>query len=344
MFRLTMQLDRSVLQALPPEIRAEIEQEYNHIKENHELIRQLALPDTSNTDSRQGSPLLRHATLQDQGSSRGRGKSRGTVSGRGRGRGRGRGKDQTGVDGIGGGSSEGRGDLHGREGRQRPGRTSRAGKEETDHDTGQVPDLDEEFLAALPPDIRAEVEAAHRLEVMKNRQRQADLAAEARNRQAVNYDSSLSAREQGRFTGHPLLERPTLMGLRETSELREMLAEWVQSTLIQEEGTAENMQPTDSHARSQSVLYDEGPNPEDVQSFSNFISRVIFMERDLERVRVLLRYLRRKVEENERQAAPAQSNPEHIRVLMSWPEALTRIVDVARRLVSELYGGSLVLD
>ncbi|KAG0245010.1 deoxycytidyl transferase [Mortierella sp. GBA43] len=318
------QLDRSVLQALPPEIRAEIEQEYTHIKENNELIRQLAFSDGNNAESR------------PEGSGRGRNRPRGSTSGRGRGRGKGRGKDQSIADGI-GASSDGHGDTHVNEGRQSSGR-----KEDVEHEPGQVPELDEEFLAALPPDIRGEVEAAHRLEVMKSRQRQAELAT--KNRQTTNLCPGPRARDQIRLAGSPLPERPTLMGLREIDEVRELLAEWVQSTLIQEEGTTDSMEHTASHPISQPVVYDEGPNPEDVESFSTFISKVIFMERDLERAQVLLRYLRRKVEENERQAIPFGSNPEHIRTQMSWQEAWTKIVGVAQRIVSELYGGPLVLD
>ncbi|KAF9917080.1 hypothetical protein BGZ65_013040, partial [Modicella reniformis] len=260
-----------------------------------------------------------------------------------------RGKDQAGTDWCAGvvtggtsrgGPDEGRGDANGRDGRHNAGHTSHAGKEEAGHDAGQIPDLDPEFLAALPPDIRAELESAHRLEVMKNRQRQADLAAEAKTRQAAAAGSYYAGRSI-RESGPPPPERPTLMGMRETSELRVMLVEWVQSTLIKEEETAANdMQCTDASIRPCVVFYDEGPNPDDVQSFSNFIVRVIYMERDLDRVRLLLRCLKRKVEENERQASPAHSNPKHVRVLMSWQEALERIMDVAQRLVFKLYGGS----
>jgi hypothetical protein len=177
---------------------------------------------------------------------------------------------------------------------------------------------------------------------MKNRQRQADLAT--KNRQTTNLLPGPRARDQIRLAGSPPPERPTLTGLREIDEVRELLAEWVQSTLIQEGGTTASIEHTASHPTSQPVVYDEGPNPEDVESFSTFISKVIFMERDLERAQVLLRYLRRKVEENERQAIPFGSNPEHIRTHMSCQEAWTRIVDVAQRIVSELYGGPLVLD
>ena len=281
---------------------------------------------------------------EHQNDGRGRGKPRGSASGRGKTRGRGRGNYQTGTDEFGGGPSENHGDVHGHEGREKAGHTSdRTSNEEVDHGSGQVPDLDADFLAALPPDIREELESAHRLEVMKNRQKQAELAAEAKIRQTAINGADPSVGEQ---MGTPPPTRPTLMGLRDTDELRGMLAEWVQSTLIQEEEeeTADTIQHTNSHAKSQLVLFDEGPNPEDVQSFSNFISRVIFMEKDLERVQLLLRYLRRKVEENERQAVPTHLNPEHVRVLMTWQEALTTIVDVAQSLVSQLYGGSLLLD
>ncbi|KAI1307385.1 deoxycytidyl transferase [Mortierella claussenii] len=407
-------LDKSVLQALPPEIRAEIEQEYTHIMENHELIRKLAHPGMSdgdssnsnghnnNNNSHNGGALLSAAaihlsattTSMDPPSSsreKSRAAARGTsVRGRSRGRPRGtggRGRGRAGASGSGSGnsSSNSSGGVHGDPSMEyEQVRGEYASTVEHDDDaTAQadpLPELDPNFLAALPSDLRAEVVRSHKLEVLKLKQRQAALAETAKNqlagasRRHADHHHYHHHHHHHHHHGHEgngrelvkksvLPERPTLMGLRKADELRQMLAEWVQSTLLQDkerlgvvaavsvdvEEVQRNlgMDPAAAAAAAESgrpMLFDEGPNPEDVQSFSEFIARVIYMERDLDRVRVLLRYLRRKIQENAAKAAPKDMNPSHIRVLMSWPEALQRLLQVSQTVVMQLYGGMFSID
>ncbi|KAG9325824.1 hypothetical protein KVV02_005748 [Mortierella alpina] len=200
-----------------------------------------------------------------------------------------------------------------------------------------IPELDMDFLAALPPEIRAELEAARQLQLVKHRLNLAARSSSSRGRLKDGHDAGLSERMAMDHAGPAALERPTLMGQREIGELRKMLTEWVGSTLLQEDQVTED-------SGGCMTVYDEGPNPEDVKSFSGFLARVIFMERDLERVRLLLRWLRRKVEENERRASPVQSYPKHFRVLMTWRQALTSVQDGVQQLVRELYGGTLCID
>ncbi|KAF9125676.1 deoxycytidyl transferase [Mortierella sp. 14UC] len=371
-------LDRSVLQALPPEIRAEIEQEYTHIMENHELIRKLAQTGGSelggggagtSTGLQMRPPTAATATTDhhdyqplDQGLGRAKSRGRGGTRGRPRGsraRGRGRGgqvsrdhHDQ--VD-----------DAH--RGVSADAAAAKAYQQQPDaaKQPSRVPELDADFLAALPEDIRAEVEAAHRVEMIKNHRRQeAKLAAQrdaaAASRQGYIADSEANDLQQG---GGPMLKRPTLMGKREIDDLRVLLTQWVQSTLVEQDlnrarkkddrRVAEKGEGDGGARPAETVVYDEGPNPEDVQSFVDFVARVIVMERDLDRVRLLLRYLRRRIEDNERQVEPITKELKSALkggggklplAAMTWRQALDWVLHVARQLVLQVYGGLFEID
>ncbi|KAF9539314.1 deoxycytidyl transferase [Mortierella hygrophila] len=357
-----LELDRSVLQALPPEIRAEIEQEYTHIMENHELIRKLAQPGESGSGGARtstGFQLRAPATMAmtvghdhlvpDQATSRSKTPVRGKPRGRPRGsRARGRGR------GLVNEYPEREDDV------QHGGSTTATNaqaqfKMAPDAQQPEVPELDADFLAALPQDIRAEVEAAHRIELIKNRRRQeAELAAQkdaasAANRQGFGGAAGSGLNErQG-----PVLERPTLMGRREIGDLRVLLTQWVQSTLVEQDlrqgirkkdGAKEG---GDERGGVEMIVFDEGPNPDDVQSFVDFVARVLVMERDLERVRLLLRYLRRRIEDNERQVEQevgVKGGKPVVGVAMTWRQAFDWVLSVARQLVVHIYGGSFELD
>jgi hypothetical protein len=220
----------------------------------------------------------------------------------------------------------------------------------------EEPELDADFLAALPQDIRAEVEAAHRVELIKSRRRQeADLAAQ-KDAAAASRQGSGGGSASNELQG-PVLERPTLMGKREIEDLRVLLTQWVQSTLVEQDLNRKNDDRQDQveqkeggRGRVETVVIDEGPNPDDVQSFVDFVARVIVMERDLERVRLLLRYLRRRIEDNERQVEPLLlsvgqgQKPAVVGVAMSWRQAFEWVLSVTKQLVVHIYGGSFDLD
>jgi len=209
-----------------------------------------------------------------------------------------------------------------------------------------LPALDLEFLAALPSDIRIEIENEHQVAVLKYRQKMEQQQHQQQGSIKKQQVSRAQIDGQERAKA-PRVERPTLMGLRDVEPLRRMLSEWVQSTLVPP--------PPSPTARSSSLtstaeeiptlaLVDEGPNPEDVQSFSDFVARVIYMERDLERVRVLLAWLRRKIEENERKTQQAMFSEYGSQKAMTWRQALERILGVVNRLVAEVYGGVFKLE
>lgn len=352
-----------MLQALPPEIRAEIEQEYTHIMENHELIRKLAQFGGSGgggVGTSTGFQLRTPATMAmtvghdnlvpDQGSSRpkipGRGKPRGRPRGS-RGRGRGRGlvnEHPEGVDDIHGGSTIA---TNGQAQRKKA-----PAAQQQEQQQPEVPELDADFLAALPQDIRAEVEAAHRIELIKNRRRQeAELAAQKDAASVATRHGSGGAPGSGLNEQQgPVLERPTLMGRREIGDLRVLLTQWVQSTLVEQDLKRSRKKgdiKEGGRGGVEMVVFDEGPNPDDVQSFVDFVARVLVMERDLERVRLLLRYLRRRIEDNERQVeqeVKVKGGKPVVGVAMTWRQAFDWVLSVARQVVVHIYGGSFDLD
>ncbi|KAG0379293.1 hypothetical protein BGX24_000981 [Mortierella sp. AD032] len=226
-----------------------------------------------------------------------------------------------------------------------------------------VPALDTNSLPTLPEDTRAEIEAAHQVEMIKNQRKQeAELTAQsdATTASRQRYLCSGANDLQTCVGGGSVLERPTLMGKREIGDLRVLLTQWVQSSLVDQnlhQATRKNDSQgekeggvRDTGGAVKTVVYDEGPSPEDVQSFVDFVSRVIVMERDLERVRLLLRYLRRRIEDNDRQVEPVEMKPPLketnllSRVSMSWRQALDWILHVARHLVFQIYDGSFDIN
>ncbi|KAG0056878.1 deoxycytidyl transferase [Linnemannia elongata] len=369
-------LDRSVLQALPPEIRAEIEQEYTHIMENHELIRKLAQPGGSgggsgsagtSTGLQSRAPTTMAMTVgHDHFVPDHQVTSRPKTPGRGKPRGRPRGSRARGGRGRGAINEypERVDDVHHSGGSTTAtnfqAQVKKAPAAKIQQQQPDVPELDADFLAALPQDIRAEVEAAHRVELIKTRRRQeAELAAQRDAASAATRQGSgggaagtgLNERQQG-----PVLERPTLMGKREIGDLRVLLTLWVQSTLVEQD-----LRPSGSRRKDEAkeggdgrgggvemTVFDEGPNPDDVQSFVDFVARVLVMERDLERVRLLLRYLRRRIEDNERQIEQdvrvKGGKPVEVGVAMTWRQAFEWVLSVAKQLVVHIYGGSFDLD
>ncbi|KAF9929508.1 deoxycytidyl transferase [Linnemannia zychae] len=355
-------LDKSVLQELPPDIRAEIEQEYTHIKENHELIRKLAQPGSSrgtndgaavNTEAvyriKVPTATVGYDNHSDQGSNRGKIRGRGATRCRPRGsRGRGRGRGQI-YDRPEDLRRQYRDDYVHRETSEAIAIQAQVPKDTV---SSKVPDLDVDFLAALPNDIRAEIEAAHRLEVIKSRRRQKDELAAQR-----DAATTASSRQGGiidctEAIGHhnvSILERPMLSGIRDVGELRVLITDWVRSTLVEQHRLVENLKRREEYGNAietTMVLIDEGPNPDDVQLFIDFIVRVIVMERDLDRVRMLLRYLQRRIKENEQQAEaidPTGRQGQQL-VAVTWQQALMKILGVTRHLVAQMYGGSFDID
>ncbi|KAG0256333.1 deoxycytidyl transferase [Actinomortierella ambigua] len=375
-------LDLSVLQELPDDIRAEIEQEYNAMQENQRLIAMLAAGEgASGSSTTVGNSGPRHG--DGSGSDGGEGVSgvsagKGpattkaatttTITGRRRGRPAGsknKKLHEEVVTGAGANSaphstSTTMATVNGHRSVTHPEDEAddEAGEEEEggerNGDSGlppPPPPLDPEFLAALPPDLRAEIEANHQAELSRYRLQQLQQQSK-KGRQTNKKLPAMAAGIGGDGSRNPsdlttsVMDpprspttasmtttatmtdttadrshlRPTLDGEREIGPLRQMVTQWVQSTLVAtavlEAGddieiiTSVNTDTLTSTATTQadsvSIQVDKGPNPEDVSDFIEFLVRVVAMERDLDRVRLLVRWLQRKVAESE--ASLAQSH------------------------------------
>ncbi|KAF9204528.1 deoxycytidyl transferase [Haplosporangium sp. Z 27] len=250
---------KAILQALPPDIRAEIEQEYTHIMENNELIRKLAQPKSSGNIDGASTSLSRPVLINNQVGNQGKGRGRGRGSTRGRPRGRGRGRER---------------ELLGRGTEHLATVNENVGDDQVIHETNleketpseasHIPALDLEFLAALPPDIRAEVEAAHKIEALKIRQKK-EIQTRSSREQTTNGRNDDHGRENRALAERTTsLERPALMGLYRLDEIRNMLDEWVKSTLLRDDENTTDAAGTSSTAIHCTGIYDEGPNPEDL--------------------------------------------------------------------------------
>jgi DNA repair protein REV1 len=139
-----------------------------------------------------------------------------------------------------------------------------------------VDDLDPAFLAELPEDVRREVVEDHR---RRRRQRLAQrsglsLHVPARRRHE-NEGEREAPRGQTRlkFPAKPPKAAFTQSGLTSLKEIKEMVGAW--------------------HAATQ----DEGPHRADVQVFERYVARVVTEERDMEKARVLVKWLAWMVEE-----------------------------------------------
>ncbi|KAG0228115.1 deoxycytidyl transferase [Actinomortierella wolfii] len=328
-------LDMSVLQALPADIRAEIEQEYNVMHENQRLIETLAHAGRSGSG---GDPVTfdtRHDSASGHGDVRpntGRNTvatAAGSTSSRRRGRPPGsKNKKQHHDEATATVVENNRGDALVQE-------------NPPSKDDSTLPPLppppDPEFLAALPPDLRAEIEENYRAEVLKHRQNLQNKGRAATGGNEVLQDTSnsttavptsafaknLEAPRSNSHTAFPAVKnpdknrsvdlRPTLDGEREIGPLRQMVSQWVQSTLVamslpsdeppepylgEQQVNAETA-AIPSSSSTISVQIDKGPTPEDVSDFIEFLVRVVAIERDLDRVRLIVRWLQRKVAESE---------------------------------------------
>ncbi|KAF9161821.1 deoxycytidyl transferase [Actinomortierella ambigua] len=375
-------LDLSVLQELPDDIRAEIEQEYNAMQENQRLIAMLAAGEgASGSSTTVGNSGPRHGDGSGSdggegisGVSTGKGpamtKAATTTTITGRRRGRPAGSKnkklhEEVVAGAGANSaphstSTAMATVNGHHSVAHPEDKAddEAGEEEEGRerngDSGlppPPPPLDPEFLAALPPDLRAEIEANHQAELSRYRLQQLQQQSK-KGRQTNKKLPTITAGNGGDGSRNPsdlttpVMDpprspttasmtttatmtdttadrghlRPTLDGEREIGPLRQMVTQWVQSTLVAtavlEAGddvetttsvTTDTLTSTaTTQADSVSIQVDKGPNPEDVSDFIEFLVRVVAMERDLDRVRLLVRWLQRKVAESE--ASLAQSH------------------------------------
>ncbi|KAK4033136.1 hypothetical protein C8A01DRAFT_40423 [Parachaetomium inaequale] len=152
-----------------------------------------------------------------------------------------------------------------------------------------VEDLDPAFLAELPEDVRREVVEDHRRRrVAAQRSAAAGLGFHAPGRRAAGARQDDRDADGGGLggaasvpRGQTLLKFPakppkiafTQSGLTSLAEVKEMVGVWHEAT------------------------QDEGPHRADVEVFERYVARVVAEERDMEKARVLVRWLGWVVEE-----------------------------------------------
>jgi DNA repair protein REV1 len=128
-------------------------------------------------------------------------------------------------------------------------------------------ELDPEFLAALPDDIRAEVLAQHRTAELQ-RKGGIDLSLHARKQKKKARESAAKGQPR-RFTLPPRVARPTFTSrkLSTLPELREAMGAWYRE------------------------FSDEGPYEEDTEALVSYLRRVVGEERDVQKAVGVVRWL-----------------------------------------------------
>lgn len=172
-------------------------------------------------------------------------------------------------------------------------------------DTETTPEISEDFLAALPEDIRAEVLEQHRQEGM--RQRSTLVASVSRKpvapRPSTPAESSTAPITEKRIHLSPRPERPTFTSkkLSALPDLREAITAWY------------------------SAFASEAPFVEDVEALALYLKRVVLEERDLEKavsVADWLTWLVRNDADAVHRTATTAEQTQSSQAETTWDEAL----------------------
>lgn len=151
------------------------------------------------------------------------------------------------------------------------------------------PEISEDFLAALPEDIRREVLEDHKLNTrLQQRPSNANVTVSAP-RRVIQPKPPSQQSAQRRLRLPPLPERPTFTSrkLSNASDLRDAVGAW--------------------HA----AFADEGPFAEDVTSLSRYLQRVVVDEKDVDKAVSVVNWLAWLVDDgHENEEAPESKQPE----------------------------------
>ncbi|KAJ6445866.1 telomerase reverse transcriptase [Purpureocillium lavendulum] len=136
----------------------------------------------------------------------------------------------------------------------------------------EIEELDPEFLAELPADVRKEVIDDHRRRRLAQK---AGLNAPSRRQHGAEADVVLpGGQKRIQFPAPPPKVAFASSGVTSTREIKDMLDAW--------------------HNETRS----EGPHGGDVEVFESYLTRVVLEERDLEKVVILMRWLELIVEQD----------------------------------------------
>ncbi|KAK4088112.1 hypothetical protein PCL_08521 [Purpureocillium lilacinum] len=137
---------------------------------------------------------------------------------------------------------------------------------------GEIEELDPDFLAELPEDVRKEVIDDHRRRRLAQR---SGLNAPSRRHHGIDTEAALPGGQRRiQFPAPPPKVSFASSGVTSTREIKDMLDAW--------------------HDETRS----DGPHSGDVEVFEKYLTRVVLEERDLEKVVVLMRWLALIVEQD----------------------------------------------
>jgi len=137
---------------------------------------------------------------------------------------------------------------------------------------GEIEELDPEFLAELPEDVRKEVIDDHRRRRLAQR---SGLNAPSRRHHGTDTEAALPGGQRRiQFPAPPPKVAFASSGVTSTREIKDMLDAWHDETR------------------------GDGPHSGDVEVFEKYLTRVVLEERDLEKVVVLMRWLALIVEQD----------------------------------------------
>lgn len=172
--------------------------------------------------------------------------------------------------------------------------------------------ISEEFLAALPEDIRHEVLEEHR----KSRVQHSNVGGPSVRKSQPAKSTTPQPQPEKVFHLPPLPERPTFTSkkLSNLSDLRDAISAW---------------HSTFSH---------DGPFDEDVGSLSRYLKRVILEEKDMDKAVSLVNWLRWLVDDGEQTQAPGTSSRgvgRSSQSAVTWDDALQTLREDVREAVEE---------
>ncbi|SPQ18683.1 170d80b2-704c-4cba-94de-db1770f74449 [Thermothielavioides terrestris] len=173
------------------------------------------------------------------------------------------------------------------------------------NDTEPIGNLDPAFLAELPEDVRREVVEDHRRQRLAQRaglayQAPARRAAAARHPDEADAAGLPRGQTRLRFPAKPPKAGFAQTGLTALKDVKSMVEAWHEAT------------------------QEDGPHQADVEVFERFVGRVVAEERDMEKARVLVKWLAWLVEEGPEGAGKA-----------SWREAMEAVKTAVQAAMKE---------
>lgn len=171
-----------------------------------------------------------------------------------------------------------------------------------------IGDLDPEFLAELPEEMRREVIEDHRRRRM-NQRGGLNFQAPQRRGRGDGEGATSAGQTKIQFPPKPAKVAFTNSSLSSVQEVKDMLNAWHRETK------------------------DEGPHKDDVEVFEKYLARVIVDERDMEKARKLVTWLDWIIEEDEIES----------RGKRSWQSALDDIKDAVQKAVQSRGLGEMSL-